>query len=100
MSPLRLGAGLMVVVEVLLDRTVHDVMDSFRAAVQVRPENLACHLGAGGFDYLLKTRVPALAGPRRFDRQCGPPPLPVWTAPAGVHDRFPQGTSRCGLCRA
>lgn len=46
----------MVFVEVLLDRTVQDVMDTFRAAVQVRPEILECHLVAGGFDYLLKTR--------------------------------------------
>src|SRR5262245_30295383 len=47
LNPLKLGAGLMVFVEVLLDRTVHDVMDSFRAAVQVRPEILECHLVAG-----------------------------------------------------
>ena len=47
----------MVFIEVFLDRTVHDVMDSFKAAVQARPEILECHLVAGGFDYLLKTRV-------------------------------------------
>jgi len=57
LNPRLLGAGLMVFVEVLLDRTVHDVMDNFRAAVQVRPEILECHLVAGGFDYLLKTRA-------------------------------------------
>ena len=57
LDPARLGAGLMVFIEVLLDRTVPDVMDSFRAAVQARPEILECHLVAGGFDYLLKTRV-------------------------------------------
>ena len=57
LNPAKLGAGLMVFIEVLLDRTVHDVMDSFKAAVQARPEILECHLVAGGFDYLLKTRV-------------------------------------------
>ena len=57
LNPAKLGAGLMVFIEVLLDRTVHDVMDSFKAAVQTRPEILECHLVAGGFDYLLKTRV-------------------------------------------
>ena len=66
LNPLKLGAGLMVFVEVLLDRTVHDVMDSFRAAVQVRPEILECHLVAGGFDYLLKTRVSDMAAYRSF----------------------------------
>ena len=66
LNPLKLGAGLMVFVEVLLDRTVHDVMDAFRAAVQVRPEILECHLVAGGFDYLLKTRVSEMAAYRSF----------------------------------
>jgi Lrp/AsnC family leucine-responsive transcriptional regulator len=66
LNPRLLGAGLMVFVEVLLDRTVHDVMDNFRAAVQVRPEILECHLVAGGFDYLLKTRVADMAAYREF----------------------------------
>ena len=66
LNPAKLGAGLMVFIEVLLDRTVHDVMDSFKAAVQVRPEILECHLVAGGFDYLLKTRVADMAAYREF----------------------------------
>lgn len=66
LDPTKLGAGLMVFVEVLLDRTVQDVMDTFRAAVQVRPEILECHLVAGGFDYLLKTRVADMAAYRAF----------------------------------
>jgi hypothetical protein len=40
LNPAKLGAGLLVFVEILLDRTVHDVMDTFKAAVQVRPEIL------------------------------------------------------------
>jgi Lrp/AsnC family leucine-responsive transcriptional regulator len=66
LDPTRLGAGLLVFVEILLDRTVHDVMDSFKAAVQVRPEILEAHLVAGGFDYLLKTRVADMAAYREF----------------------------------
>jgi Lrp/AsnC family transcriptional regulator, leucine-responsive regulatory protein len=57
LNPDKLGAGMMVFVEVVLDRTTPDVMNAFKAAVQVRPEILECHLVAGGFDYLLKTRV-------------------------------------------
>jgi Lrp/AsnC family transcriptional regulator, leucine-responsive regulatory protein len=57
LDPALLGAGLMVFIEVLLDRTLPDVLNNFRAAVQARPEILECHLVAGGFDYLLKTRV-------------------------------------------
>ena len=65
LDPVKLDAGLMVFVEVLLDRTVQDVMDTFRAAVQVRPEILECHLVAGGFDYLLKLRVADMEDYRR-----------------------------------
>ena len=61
LNPAKLGAGLLVLVEVLLDRTVYDVMDNFKAAVQVRAEILEAHLVAGSFDYLLKTRVADMA---------------------------------------
>jgi Lrp/AsnC family leucine-responsive transcriptional regulator len=57
LNPAKLGAGMLVFVEVLLDRTAPDVMDAFKAAVHARPEIQECHLVAGGFDYLIKTRV-------------------------------------------
>lgn len=57
LNPDKLGAGMLVFIEVVLDRTTPDVMNEFKAAVQVRPEILECHLVAGGFDYLIKTRV-------------------------------------------
>ena len=79
LNPVKLGAGLLVFVEVLLDRTVHDVMDTFRAAVQVRDEILECHLVAGGFDYLLKTRVADMAAYREFIGTV------IWTLP-GVRE--------------
>src|SRR3989344_4485387 len=41
---------------VLLGRTTPNVFDQFKAAVQVHPEIMECHMVAGGFDYLLKTR--------------------------------------------
>ena len=56
LNPLKLGLGMMVFVEVLLDRTTPNVFDQFKAAVQVHPEIMECHMVAGGFDYLLKTR--------------------------------------------
>ena len=61
-----LGCGLLVFVEVLLDRTTPNVFDEFRAAVQVHPEIMECHMVAGGFDYLLKTRVADMDAYRRF----------------------------------
>lgn len=79
LNPAKLGAGLLVFVEILLDRTVHDVMDTFKAAVQVRPEILEAHLVAGGFDYLLKTRVADMAAYREFIGSV------IWTLP-GVRE--------------
>ncbi len=79
LNPMLLGAGLLVFIEILLDRTVHDVMDTFRAAVQVRPEILECHLVAGGFDYLLKTRVADMTAYREFIGTV------IWTLP-GVRE--------------
>lgn len=66
LNPLKLGAGMLVFVEVLLDRTTPNVFDQFKAAVQVRPEIMECHMVAGGFDYLLKTRSADMNDYRRF----------------------------------
>ena len=66
LDPTKLGAGLLVFIEVVLDRTTHDAMGIFKAAVQVRPEILECHLVAGGFDYLIKTRVADMQAYREF----------------------------------
>jgi len=66
LNPDKLGAGLLVFIEVVLDRTTHDAMSIFKAAVQVRPEILECHLVAGGFDYLIKTRVANMQAYREF----------------------------------
>ncbi len=62
----KLGRGLTVFVEVLLDRTTPQVFEQFKAAAQARPEIMECHMVAGGFDYLLKTRVRDMAAYREF----------------------------------
>ncbi len=66
LDPALLGAGMLVFVEVLLDRTTPNVFEAFRAAVQVHPEILECHMVAGGFDYLVKTRVADMEAYRHF----------------------------------
>ena len=66
LDPDKLGAGLMVFVEVLLDKTTPNVFEAFKAAVQVRAEILECHMVAGGFDYLLKTRMADMNAYREF----------------------------------
>jgi Lrp/AsnC family leucine-responsive transcriptional regulator len=66
LDPAKLGAGMMVFVEVLLDRTTPNVFEAFKAAVQVRSEIMECHMVAGGFDYLLKTRMADMQAYRDF----------------------------------
>ena len=57
LNPRKLGVGMTVFVEVLLDRTTPHVFDEFKAAVLAYPAIMECHMVAGGFDYLLKTRM-------------------------------------------
>jgi len=66
LNPMKLGAGMLIFVEVLLDRTTPNVFDAFKAAVQVHSEILECHMVAGGFDYLLKTRMNDMSAYRDF----------------------------------
>lgn len=66
LNPLMLGAGMLVFVEVMLDRTTPNVFEQFKVAVQLRPEIMECHMVAGGFDYLLKTRSADMNAYRHF----------------------------------
>ena len=66
-EPAQTGRGqLLVFVEVLLYRTTANVFEPFKSAVQVRAEIMECHMVAGGFDYLLKTRMADMAAYREF----------------------------------
>lgn len=66
LDPHRLGLGLLVFVEVSLDKTTSDAFERFARAVRLTPEILECHMVAGGFDYLVKARVADMAAYRRF----------------------------------
>jgi Lrp/AsnC family transcriptional regulator, leucine-responsive regulatory protein len=66
LDPVKLGVGMLVFVEVLLDRTTPNVFEAFKAAVQANPQILECHMVAGGFDYLVKTRVADMQAYRDF----------------------------------
>ncbi|MFT3762238.1 MAG: Lrp/AsnC ligand binding domain-containing protein [Pseudoxanthomonas sp.] len=57
LNPHKLGAGMLVFVEILLDRTTPNIFDQFKSAVMEHPEVMECHMVAGGFDYLLKLRA-------------------------------------------
>lgn len=66
LDPHRLDVGLLLYVEVTLDRTTPDVFERFKEAIAARPEVQECHMVAGGFDYLIKIRVPDMQAYRSF----------------------------------
>lgn len=66
LNPEKLDRGLLIFIEVKLDRTTADVFDRFARAVVRAPEVLECHMVAGGFDYLVKIRIADMNAYRRF----------------------------------
>jgi Lrp/AsnC family leucine-responsive transcriptional regulator len=62
----QLGLGLLVFIELTIDRTSQDAFQQFRRAIARIPQVQECHMVAGGFDYLLKVRVPDMAAYRVF----------------------------------
>jgi Lrp/AsnC family leucine-responsive transcriptional regulator len=66
LDPAKLGRSFLVFIEVTLDKTTSDVFERFGEAVKRTPDVLECHLVAGGFDYLVKTRVSDMAAYRNL----------------------------------
>lgn len=66
LQPDKLGAALLVFVEIRLDYDSTSVFDDFRVAVERWPQILECHLVAGDFDYLLKVRIADMASYRQL----------------------------------
>jgi Lrp/AsnC family leucine-responsive transcriptional regulator len=66
LSAQALGLGLTVFVQITIERTSQSVFEAFREAVLAIPEIEECHMVAGGYDYLLKVRVPDMAAYRNF----------------------------------
>lgn len=66
LAPEKIGRGLLVFVEIKLDRTSPEIFDAFRRAVERSEDILECHMVAGGFDYLLKSRVFDMDAYRKF----------------------------------
>jgi Lrp/AsnC family leucine-responsive transcriptional regulator len=71
LNPQKLGVGMTVFVEVLLDRTTPHVFDEFKAAVLAYPAIMECHMVAGGLTI------------------CSRPAWPIWR---------PTVTLRAGCC--
>ena len=66
LDPDAVGAGHIVVVQVLLTSTTEHDLRRFNEAVRRIPEIESCHMIAGDFDYLLKARINEMASYRKL----------------------------------
>ena len=65
-DPKKLGAAMLVFVEITLTKTSVDTFAEFSTAVQEHQDIQECHLVSGNFDFLLKTRVADMSSYREF----------------------------------
>ncbi len=65
-DPAAVNRGLLIFIEVVLDRTTGDLFDAFAAQARKTPEIMECHMVAGGFDYLIKARLADMNAYRAF----------------------------------
>lgn len=66
LNPEKLGKGLVVFVQITLQRTAGNAFKDFTDAISAIPEVEECHLVAGNFDYLIKARVRDMSDYRAF----------------------------------
>ncbi len=66
LAPEKLGAGLVVFVQIRLSRTAEDIFEEFAKAVKTQDDIQECYLVSGNFDYLLKARVADMDEYRRL----------------------------------
>jgi Lrp/AsnC family leucine-responsive transcriptional regulator len=65
-DPTKLGAAMLVFVEITLSKTSVDIFAEFSAAVQGLDDIQECHLVSGNFDFLLKARVADMSSYRKL----------------------------------
>ena len=66
LCPEKLGRGMVVFVEVKMERTSEAVFEEFKRVAEATPDVMECHMVAGGFDYLIKARVKDMTAYRAF----------------------------------
>ena len=66
LDPSKLDRGLVIFVQITLQRTAGDAFREFTEAIQDLPEVEECYLVAGNFDYLIKARVKDMTEYREF----------------------------------
>lgn len=65
-NPDKLGAAMLVFVEITLVKTSVDIFEEFSTAVKAHDDIQECHLVSGNFDYLLKARVADMSSYRKL----------------------------------
>ncbi|MFT6702398.1 MAG: Lrp/AsnC family leucine-responsive transcriptional regulator [Pseudomonadales bacterium] len=65
-DPSKLGAAMLVFIEITLSKTSVDIFAEFSAAVQNLDDIQECHLVSGNFDFLLKARVADMSSYRKL----------------------------------
>lgn len=65
-NPAKLGAGLLVFVEITLDHKSGNMFGQFRREVERIAQVLECHLISGEFDYLIKARIGEMSDYRKL----------------------------------
>ncbi|GGD78160.1 leucine-responsive transcriptional regulator Lrp [Lacimicrobium alkaliphilum] len=66
LDPTKLGAAMLVFVEITLTKTSVDIFEEFSAAVRKHEDIQECHLVSGDFDFLLKARVADMSSYRKL----------------------------------
>ncbi len=66
LNPRKVGAELLVFVQIRLSRTSQVIFDEFKEAVLGLSQVQECHLVSGNFDYLIKARVANMDAYRAF----------------------------------
>lgn len=66
LNPEKLGAAMLVYVEITLVKTSVDIFSEFSAAVRNDDDIQECHLVSGDFDFLLKARVADISRYRKL----------------------------------
>lgn len=65
-APEKVGAAMLVFVEITLTKTSLDIFEEFSTAVRGLDDIQECHLVSGNFDYLLKARVADMSSYRQL----------------------------------
>ena len=65
-DPHKLGAAMLVFVEITLSKTSVDIFEEFSAAVDLHDDIQECYLVSGNFDFLLKARVADMSSYRKL----------------------------------